>query len=108
MDHLPCSYLLPMNGHFSSSGNIMKQISWNEEIKRKLQKAIVRGKIYNQVKILCKYHCDPDVIKKYFNLQKKYKMEILGIERDWLQKCISGNCLDPDLPGLKMMWSMPE
>ena len=64
MDHLPCSYLVPMNGHFSSSGNIMKQISWNEEIKRKLQKAIVRGKIYNQVKILCKYHCDPDVIKK--------------------------------------------
>ena len=28
IDHLPKSYLLPMNGHFSSSGNIEKQIHW--------------------------------------------------------------------------------
>jgi len=33
VDHLPKSYILPMNGHFSSSGNILKQIQW--ENKRK-------------------------------------------------------------------------
>ena len=63
MDHLPCSYLLPMNGHYSSSGNIMKQIAWDENIKGKLRKAIVKGKINNQVKVLTKYHCRSDVIQ---------------------------------------------
>lgn len=64
MDHLPCGYLLPMNGHYSSSGNIMKQIAWDENIKGKLRKKIVKGKINNQVKVLTKYHCRSDVIQK--------------------------------------------
>ena len=33
VDHLPKSYILPMNGHFSSSGNLARQINWKQERK---------------------------------------------------------------------------
>lgn len=41
IDHLPQSYLLPMNGHFAQSGNIMKQTSWSKESKELLHQLII-------------------------------------------------------------------
>ena len=52
VDHLPKSYILPMNGHFSSSGNIEKQIVWNPYKKEELHALIVKHKILNQIEIL--------------------------------------------------------
>ena len=52
VDHLPKSYILPMNGHFSSSGNLAKQICWNQERKDKIHARIVQMKILNQIEIL--------------------------------------------------------
>ena len=52
VDHLPKSYILPMNGHFSSSGNIFKQICWDEKRKNDLHAMIVKLKILNQIEIL--------------------------------------------------------
>ena len=54
MDHLPKSYLLPMNGNFAQSGNINKQIAWKDENKQLAHKLITRAKIYNQIEILRK------------------------------------------------------
>lgn len=45
VDHLPKSYILPMNGHFSSSGNISKQICWDSKRKDDLHAMIVKMKI---------------------------------------------------------------
>ena len=49
VDHLPKSYILPMNGHFSSSGNILKQINWDENRKQTLHSMIIKYKILNQI-----------------------------------------------------------
>ncbi len=56
IDHLPNCYVLPMNGHFSASGNIFKQIEWNDNIKQQIHQKIVIAKISNQRKILIKHH----------------------------------------------------
>ena len=66
IDHLPKSYILPMNGHFAQSGNINKQIYWNENKKKKIQQKIVKAKIYNQIEILKKNDKSFDVIQKLF------------------------------------------
>lgn len=64
IDHLPKSYIMPMNGHYSQSGNIQSQIEWNAEVKAKLHQQIIKAKIYNQVDNLKKNHCSDDVIEK--------------------------------------------
>ena len=64
IDHLPKSYILPMNGHFSQSGNIEKQIQWTSENKMKVHQKIVKAKIYNQIEILEKNNKDREVINK--------------------------------------------
>ena len=66
VDHLPKSYILPMNGHFSSSGNIFKQIHWNEKRKATLHAMIVKYKILNQIEILKMNQRNFDVIKKLY------------------------------------------
>ena len=67
IDHLPKSYLLPMNGHFSSSGNIEKQIHWENEKKDYIHQEIVRCKILNQIEILKQNEKSFEVIKKLYN-----------------------------------------
>ena len=62
IDHLPKSSLIPLNGHYSQSGNLMKQIQWSDSIKQKLQKEIVKTKLYNQCKLLMKYKCSSTAI----------------------------------------------
>ncbi|MDY4277866.1 MAG: type II CRISPR-associated endonuclease Cas1 [Faecalicoccus sp.] len=66
VDHLPKSYILPMNGHFSSSGNLAKQICWNQERKDKIHARIVQMKILNQIEILKINNKDFDVEKKLY------------------------------------------
>lgn len=67
VDHLPKSYILPMNGHFSSSGNLTKQICWNQERKDKIHARIVQMKILNQIEILKINNKDFDVEKKLYD-----------------------------------------
>lgn len=64
LDHLPKSYILPMNGNFAQSGNINKQIKWNETKKQEMHAKIVKAKINNQIEILRKNKKDISVIKK--------------------------------------------
>lgn len=66
VDHLPKSYILPMNGHFSSSGNIFKQICWDEKRKNDLHAMIVKLKILNQIEILKMNQKNFDVVKKLY------------------------------------------
>ncbi len=66
IDHLPKSYILPMNGHFASSGNLMKQIQWDAERKMKLHAVIVKYKILNQIEILKKNDKNFDAVQKLY------------------------------------------
>lgn len=66
VDHLPKSYILPMNGHFSQSGNIQKQIEWTLESKGFVHQLIVKAKIFNQIEILKKNNKDFKVIQKLY------------------------------------------
>ena len=66
VDHLPKSYILPMNGHFSASGNIEKQIAWKHERKGELHAQIVKHKILNQIEILKQNAKSSDVTKKLY------------------------------------------
>lgn len=52
VDHLPKSYILPINGNFASSGNLFKQIQWSQERKDYIHAEIVKHKIKNQIEIL--------------------------------------------------------
>ena len=66
VDHLPKSYILPMNGHFSSSGNILKQMSWDENRKQILHSMIIKYKILNQIEVLKMNQKNFEVIKKLY------------------------------------------
>ena len=66
VDHLPKSYILPMNGHFSSSGNIEKQIVWNPYKKEELHALIVKHKILNQIEILKENNRSFEVCQKLY------------------------------------------
>ena len=52
--------------HFSQSGNISKQICWDENKKKRIQQKIVKAKIYNQIEILKKNDKNFNVIQKLF------------------------------------------
>lgn len=75
IDHLPKSYILPMNGHFSQSGNIKKQICWSDTIKGKLHQSIVQAKINNQIEILKKNNRNFEVILKLVEFRKEVKFD---------------------------------
>lgn len=66
IDHLPKSYILPMNGHFAQSGNISKQIQWDDNSKKKIHQKIVKAKIYNQIQILKKNNKELGVIQRLY------------------------------------------
>ena len=66
VDHLPQSYILPLNGHFSQSGNIKKQIEWNDEHKKLVHQLIVKAKILNQIEILKMNDKSSEVIFKLY------------------------------------------
>lgn len=64
IDHLPKSFLLPLNGHFSQSGNLFKQIQWQDNDKKLIHQLIVRAKIFNQIEILKKHNKNFEVVQK--------------------------------------------
>ena len=64
IDHLPQSLIVAMNGHFEQSGNINKQVHWNEDNKKLVHKLIVQSKIRNQRRILELNNKDENVINK--------------------------------------------
>lgn len=74
VDHLPKTYILPMNGNYATSGNIAKQIEWTDEIKKILHREIVKHKIINQYIILRKNHKSEDVVSKL----KEYSETVLN------------------------------
>ncbi len=74
VDHLPKSYILPMNGHFSQSGNIMKQIQWSEQYKAIAHQLIVKAKIYNQLQILQINQKNQNVIDKLIQFMNEVQL----------------------------------
>lgn len=63
IDHLPKSTLLPINGHYSHSGNLRNQIEWDDSTKKKIHKEMVKTKLNNQCQLLLKYRCSPTAIE---------------------------------------------
>ena len=74
IDHLPQSYIYPINGNFASSGNIAKQIAWNEYKKLKLRAIIVKYKILNQIEILKNNNKSEYVIKKLYEYSNNVEL----------------------------------
>ena len=52
--HNPTAELVPMYGHYISSGKIRQQIKWDDEIKGLVWQAITKRKIKNQANVLRK------------------------------------------------------
>lgn len=74
IDHLPTCYILPMNGHFSQSGNINKQIQWSEDNKKRVHQKIVKAKIFNQIEILKKNNKSFEVIEKLYQFLSEVEL----------------------------------
>lgn len=64
IDHLPKTYIMPINGNFNQSGNLFRQIKWNEGRKARVHQLIIQGKIHNQIEILKANNKDQSVIQK--------------------------------------------
>ena len=75
VDHLPKSYILPINGNFTTSGNINKQISWEKERKALLHSIIVKYKIENQIEILKQNNKSHEVIKKLYEFVDSIELD---------------------------------
>ena len=75
VDHLPKSYILPINGNFETSGNINKQISWKKERKALLHSIIVKYKIENQIEILKQNNKSHEVIKKLYEFVDSIELD---------------------------------
>ena len=75
IDHIPKSYILPMNGHFSQSGNINKQIAWDNDRKQIIHQKIVRAKIHNQAEILKINNKNQDVINKLYQFENEVEKD---------------------------------
>ena len=75
VDHLPQSYILPLNGHFSQSGNIKKQIEWNDEHKKLVHQLIVKAKILNQIEILKMNDKSSEVIFKLYEFYEQVLLD---------------------------------
>lgn len=70
LDHLPNAVILPVNGYYASSGMMMEQIEWSDEIKDKLTQKIIKAKINNQIEVLYKNKLEQEVcikLKEYYN-----------------------------------------
>lgn len=74
VDHLPQSYIMPMNGHFSQSGNISKQINWDNNMKLIVQQLIVKAKINNQIEVLKANNKNKEVIKKLYQFKEEVEI----------------------------------
>ena len=73
LEHLPTAYVTPISGNSQSSQILKKQIGWADDMKNKLHKLIIKGKIENQIEVLEKNKKSCIVIEKL----KKFKEEVL-------------------------------
>ena len=64
-----------MNGHFSQSGNINKQIEWDNNRKQIMHQKIVRAKIHNQAEILKVNNKSQDVINKLHQFENEVQID---------------------------------
>lgn len=78
IDHLPKSYILPMNGNFAQSGNIVKQINWDVYIKGLLHQLIVKAKINNQIEVLKANHKNVEVVNKLTLFMNEVELNDVG------------------------------
>lgn len=78
VDHLPNTMIIPTNGNFAQSGNMSKQILWNEERKQLLHQLIVKAKINNQIEILKKHNKEESVIQRLKEFSEEVTLGDLG------------------------------
>jgi CRISPR-associated protein Cas1 len=54
--HLPCGYLVPLQNHSLMAQTLRGQIEASSPVKKQIWKAIVRGKILSQERLLCQIY----------------------------------------------------
>lgn len=64
LEHLPIAFVNPISGNSQSPLVLKKQLEWKNNMKEKLHKLIIKGKIENQVQILISNNKNIDVINK--------------------------------------------
>ena len=65
--HQPIGILSGLNSHHMNSGNLYKQLEWQEERSKELWKRIVRHKIKMQLKVMRLFETDnTELMEKYF------------------------------------------
>lgn len=52
LSHHPSTQLIPLNGHYASSGILKEQIEWKQELKQQIHTEIIKEKIQSQIYIL--------------------------------------------------------
>lgn len=64
LSHHPNAQLIPLNGHFLSSGILNKQLLWSNDLKREIHSLIVKHKINSQIVVLRRNNLSANVINK--------------------------------------------
>lgn len=64
LEHLPIALVSPIFGYSQSPLILKKQIEWNDDLKKKLHKKIIKGKIFNQIQVLDLNNKSTEVIDK--------------------------------------------
>lgn len=72
LSHHPSVQLLPLNGHYASSGILKEQIEWKQDLKKKIHTEIIKEKIQSQIYILEKNQLQEKVIQHL----KEFKNEV--------------------------------
>lgn len=62
LEHMPCSILMPYNGHYMASSQLFKQINWTKESLEVAWVYFVKAKITNQIRVLTLEHKNQAII----------------------------------------------
>ena len=103
IDHLPKSYIYPMNGHFSQSGNIDKQINWDNTKKQIIHQKIVKAKIYNQIEVLKYNNKNSSVIDKLMQFMNEVELDDITNREGLSAKMYFRELFGDDFIRFKMM-----
>lgn len=71
LSHHPYTQLIPINGHYASSGMLKKQIKWDDDLKSKIHKEIIKNKILSEVFVLKKNDRNKKVIEKLLEFKEE-------------------------------------
>lgn len=72
LDHLPQTTIYPLSGNHRMPYELKKQIAWSEDVRKRLQKYIVKAKIRNQYKLLAQFFKSQEVIDRL----QKFETEV--------------------------------